>query len=160
MAKEDSEEKMKEIVWDWVPNERIGPIRYAKPIADFIEHVGLRLVQDDTIPGHETEFYNVPGTDTDVYEGNGLVESVISEDFFIYKNENLIGMSERKVIEHLGRKPSEIDEIDLADEEGGAPYRLLAFDGMGIQVWLLEDSVESVGSWRDEDEEEDDEATA
>lgn len=93
---------MEKIVWDWVPNERIGPIEFAKPMSDCIERFGLRLVHDDTIPGHETEFYDVPGTDTDVYEENDLVESAISGDFFIYKSANLIGMSEHKVIELLG----------------------------------------------------------
>ncbi len=156
MAKEGNEENMKEIVWDWVPNEQIGPIVYGKPIADFIEHLGLRHVHDDTIPGHETEFYNVPGTDTDIYEENGLVESVISGDFFIYKNANLIGMSEHEIIEQLGLEPSDIDEFDLADDEGGAPHRVLSFDDMGIDVWLLDDVVESVGSWRDEGDEEED----
>lgn len=161
MAKEGSEEDMEKGAWEWVPNERIGPLVFAKPMSDFIERLKLRLETDDAIPGIEpTVYYDVPGMDKIVYEDDGLLESVISDDIIIYKGINLIGMTESQILKLLGQDPTDTDEFDFADEEGGAPNRVFTFDELGLQVWCLEDRVYSVTCWRDEGEEEDRDAEA
>ena len=153
MAKDTSKQiPNHQFEWVWIPNKSLGPVKLGAPIRDYIEMLALKREQYDQSLGSPEPHYEVPGVDLSIYVENDLVETLLSEEVFFYKGVNLIGLQREELTRLMGREPSETDEIDLSEDDEEPPYLVYDYDGLGLQVWLLGDSVESASCSREEEE--------
>ncbi len=142
------------ILWEWVPNERIGPIVFGNPVSDYVDALSLRLESNEADAGYEEDYYTVPGADVDIHFENGVVEQISIGDEFVFSGKNVIGAEESKLKSLLGSEPDEINEVELGED--GDPHQVLAYPALGLQVWLYHGIVDQIGCWRDEGDEEED----
>lgn len=140
---------MEKVTWDWVPNERIGPIVFGKPISEYVEALSLRLESNEALADFEEDYYTVPGAEVDIYIEDGLVEQISVGTEFIFPGKNVVGAQEAELKSLLGFEPDEIDEIELGED--GDPHQVFVYPELGIQVWLYHGVVDRVGCWRDEE---------
>ncbi len=138
--------------WVWIPNQSLGPVKLGAPIRDYIEMLALKREQYDQSLGSPEPHYEVSGVDLSIYVENDLVETLLSEEVFLYKGVNLIGLRREDLTRLMGREPSETDEIDLSEDDEEPPYLVYDYDGLGLQVWLLGGRVESAICSREEEE--------
>ena len=130
--------------WDWVPLERLGPVSFGTPISDYTQMLGLELEHYEEVAGYKESHFKVNGVDIDIYIQDGLVDTIISREVFMYHGNNVIESTMAELSEILGREPDEKDEIDLSDDDEAEPYEILDYLDLGIQVWLLNGKVESI----------------
>ncbi len=140
-------------LWDWVPNERLGPVSFRTPIADYTKMLGLRLEHYPEVAGYKESHFKVSGVDIDIYTQDGLVDTIISREVFMCNDSNVIESTMAELTEILGAEPDEKDELDLSEDDEAAPYQVLDYHALGIQVWLLDGKVESVSCSHDSETE-------
>ncbi len=130
--------------WEWIPNRSLGPVAFGTPIDGYLEMLDLREAQHDDFSGPpQPPHYEASGLDLNIYLEDGLVDTLISHEVFFFKGVNIIGLSKEELTELLGREPSETDEIDLSESDEEPPYLVYDYEGWGLQIWLLDDKVES-----------------
>lgn len=141
-----------DLSWDWVPNERVGPIRFDAPIEDYLEELNLRKAIDKGTIAAVQEHYEVPDAGIDIYVEDNRVDWVRCDRSLHFRGHNLIGVNEAVLESLLGAKPDQREEFDLSEEDDKASYEALDYDALSVQVWMFEGQVESVSCSRDEEE--------
>lgn len=141
-----------DLTWDWVPNERVGPIRFDAPIEGYLEELHLCKIIDDETLASELDHYEVPDAGIDICVEDDRVYWVRCERSLHFRGHNLIGVNEAVLESLLGAKPDQREEFDLSEEGDRASYEALDYDGLSLQVWMFEGQVESVSCSRDEEE--------
>lgn len=130
------------IIWEWVPNSSLGPIKLGNQITHYIETLNL-LDDDCEDDGHATGLigYKLPSVDTYIYVDNEIILSITSYEEFIYKNKNIIGMKVDQLRGILGCEPSEFGRSVLFDD--GDIQTPLEYFHLGLQLWVSNEIVMS-----------------
>lgn len=136
-------------LWDWVPNERLGPVSFGTPISDYTSMLGLELEHYEEVAGYKESHFKVSGVDIDIYIQDSLVDTIISREVFMWKDANVIESTMEELSRILGTEPDEKDELDLSVDDESAPYQVLDYHDLGLQVWLLNGKVESISCSHD-----------
>ena len=136
-------------LWDWIPNERLGPVVFGAPISSYTEMLGLRLEHYQEVAGYKESHFKVSGVDIEIYIQDGLVDTVISREVFMFNDVNVIEAAMADLAGILGVEPDEKDVLDLSDDDEAAPYEVLDYHKLGIQVWLMNGKVESISCSHD-----------
>ncbi|TQV80781.1 CPCC family cysteine-rich protein [Denitrobaculum tricleocarpae] len=139
-----------DIKWDWVPNERVGPISFGAPINEYIADLSLREIPDKEAADDLQKHYEVPGAGVDVYVVDNRVDWVRSEEVVEFRGKNLIGATEKDVEALFGGKADEREEFDLSEDDDEPPYVALDYSALNVQVWMFKGRVESVSCSHDE----------
>lgn len=136
-------------LWDWVPNERLGPVSFGAPISDYTSMLGLELEHYEEVAGYKESHFKVSGVDIDIYIQDSLVDTIISREVFMWNDANVIESTMEELTRILGTEPDEKDELDLSVDDETAPYQVLDYHDLGLQVWLLNGKVESISCSHD-----------
>jgi hypothetical protein len=114
-----------QISWEWMSKHCVGPIRYGELASPIINKYNLSLNPEYGSLGRDVyEFLD--GTTISVE--NKLIDSVICESNFFYKDTNLIGLSIEKVRQILGDE----DSVDNDFED----YNCHQFDEYELMIWV------------------------
>ncbi len=132
---------MKNGDWNWTPGIGVGPIKFGVPIADYLSDFDLELVNYEEPGEPETDAYEVPGQDKAIWVEDGRVDSINCDDFFGYKGKNLIGMSEKEFLAHMGQEPEEIGSS--VEYENGSVQTPYEYPDLGLQIWFEDGKVVS-----------------
>lgn len=138
------------IKWDWVPNERLGPVTLGSDINIYISELGAYRDDDDEDDVTGWTRYALPDMDTYIDVEDGKVVGVTSYESFFYDDKNLIGVPLRKLDEALGNTSDEIGEpVEYDNGEVHVPYE---YSDLGLQVWVSEGKVVYISCLTYEDE--------
>ncbi|CAN0602118.1 unnamed protein product, partial [Ectocarpus sp. 12 AP-2014] len=140
------------IEWDWVPNERVGPIRFGAPVTDYIKSLKLRVVVTDERLGPAQEQYEVPDAGVSVYVEDDRIDWVMCKERLQFQGKNLIGLTESDLETLFAGKPDQREEFDLSENDDEPPYEALDYDGLNVQVWMIEGRVETVSCSQDDED--------
>jgi hypothetical protein len=129
------------IIWVWVPNSSLGPIRLGDQINSCIQN--LHLSKDDDAEDDVTNWigYKLPDVDIYIYVENEIIVSITSYENFFYKNKNIIGMQVDQLSEILDCEPSEQGKpVLFEDGDIQTPFEYFHF---GLQLWVSNEVVMS-----------------
>jgi len=128
------------IIWEWVPNSSLGPIKLGDQISCYIET--LHLLDDDAEDDITNWIgYRLPDVDTYIYVENEIIISITSYEEFIYKDKNIIGIKVNQLSEILGCEPTEFGRSVLFDD--GDIQTPLEYIDLGLQLWVSNEIVMS-----------------
>lgn len=120
------------IIWNWIPNESLGPVKIGSNINAYIKFLGFTY-DEDSDPADEWISYVDKAGDIYIDTSEELVISITSYREFHYKNLNIIGATILELGALLGR---------AADEAGGAVEfndgdikDCYDYFELGLQVW-------------------------
>lgn len=136
--------------WVWIPNEGIGVFKFGTALRDYMSTFSLREKELDTDDNTDWVSYELVGTSNNIYTEDGKITAISCEDEFIYKNKNLIGMTEQEFIEQMGQESSEIDtSIEYDDGSLSTPFE---YKDLGLIAWFENNKLLSVSCTNAEEE--------
>lgn len=150
-AKPITGEKMIEYKnWEWSPSNGVGPLKYGALIQDYLSEYPIRLLEPEgsDVTGWGT--YEIENSDKTIWTEEGKIVSIRCDEYFVYKGNNLIGLSKIECIAYLQRQPDEVGEGVLFED--GTVQKPLEFDELGLEVWLEDGKIVSASAYDPEDE--------
>lgn len=134
--------KSSAIKWDLIVNERVGPIKLNTPVDDYKAVFDLNMLRAENLEGDEPGRYENDDIGIIISTEHGKVITIECEEELIYKGKNLINMSEKDVVSHLGQEPDEIDgPYALQNGRIISPWD---FDELGLLIWMEDGTVSGV----------------
>ena len=126
--------------WLWIPNKSLGAIEFDTSIEIYINSIGAYMSEPkNDITGWET--YEIDNEELYIYVEEGLVVSVSAYESIYFKNINLIGLSQKELIEILEVEPDEVGTPVLYED--GDVQTPLDFDSLGLGAWISNDRLVS-----------------
>lgn len=126
------------VIWEWVPNSRLGPIKLGAKIKYVIETYGL-LNDEDGDDATDWVGYQFPNEEIYVYAQNGIIVAITSYVTFLYKGKNIIGVDINELPLILDRDPNEYGKSVFFED--GDVQTPLEYDDLGLQLWVSHDLV-------------------
>jgi hypothetical protein len=129
------------VMWDWLPNIRLGPVVLGENIDIYINSLNVYLEDEEQDDMTDWVRYVVPDVDIYIDVENGKVVSVTSYGEFIYKGKNIIGMNVIDLDRILGCAADEVGgSVVYDDGDRRTPYE---YFNLGLQVWTSKNIITS-----------------
>lgn len=124
---------MSEGHFDWDPGVGVGAFRYGDLISVYLSKFDLEL----TVPEKSSDTgwgrYEIADGEVIVWTEGGRIVGVRCEEEFVYKQQNLIGMTQEQLVTLMG-EPDEIgDDVELEDGSVYTPYE---YEDLALEVWF------------------------
>jgi len=120
------------IIWEWLPNSNLGPIKLGNQISDYYEK--FHLMKNEDIDNTGWVRYKFPSFDTYIDVENEIIVSISTYEELIYKDKNIIGIQKNDLVNVLGSEPDEVGDPVLFDD-GDLQTSYDYFD-LGLQLWI------------------------
>ncbi|WP_299817497.1 hypothetical protein [uncultured Roseibium sp.] len=130
--------------WNWTPGVGVGPLKFGVSIDDNQTDLDLKLLVPEGGDASGWATYEVGGPNKTISTENGKIESIQCEDYFGYKNENLIGMSEAELVAHMGEEPYEIGVS--VEYDNGVIETPFEYDNLALIAWSADGKIVSASA--------------
>jgi hypothetical protein len=123
-----------------IPFKQVGPFAFLEDIKSYEGFAFDFIPCDDKT---EWDVYKLKEEGIELYTENNSIVSIACRKELYYKTVNLIGISFDSFLSKFNLKTTgEVDKIYLPNDDD---YQdVIEFDGIGIQVWLKENKIETV----------------
>lgn len=128
------------IIWEWIPNFSLGPIKLGEQISQYVESFCL-IKEDDEEHDDITNWvsYDFPSMDAYIDAKNGIIIAITSYEQFVYKGKNIVGIKVTQLRELLDGDPDEIGVSVLYDDgDIQTPFR---YSSLGLLLWVRDEEV-------------------
>ncbi len=124
----------------FIPLIGIGDFELNTNLSDYAERFDLKYSPVDE--STEWETYSLEDEGVYLYVENNKIISIVSDLECLYNGRNIIGMNINEFINFYGIEPiGEPDALYVNENEFQIVYE---FDDIGLQVWCLNDVIETV----------------
>tara|TARA_R110000787_G_scaffold1497_7_gene6284 strand:- start:3058 stop:3480 length:423 start_codon:yes stop_codon:yes gene_type:complete len=129
------------MMWDWVPNQRLGPIEIGISVETYVGQLGAQLLAEiDDSTGWDS--YYIPHHDVYINAEDGEVVSISAHKSFYYGIKNVLGMTIEQLEALLGCKADEIgNSVEYEDGDIQTPYD---YSELGLVAWVSQDVIVNV----------------